>query len=251
MASTPKGKDTTPIHDAPILTKPTPKALRPSELSTTPIPNVSRSLDTDDTTVKAMTTTSENLSKAYSNVSPVSEVTRKSTPGAQRSSMLESKVRSDETVFTTTKSNDLVSSRDPLPSTIRNNPPFSEALTADITETTSPKNTDLVSPGDAIFFNGSSYCECFCRAVYQTADMAEFIAEVKAEIKKNLTVATEQLTSTIRKKTSATDERPSAVYTGYIGIVLIILSLGSLILSDLISLITFVYHRVQVLFNNA
>ncbi|KAK6174777.1 hypothetical protein SNE40_017990 [Patella caerulea] len=112
--------------------------------------------------------------------------------------------------------------------------------------TQSPSST--TETRDIILTHWSYLCPCGGKAFYQGAVSKELIVEIKAEIEKNLTVAKNKLSGTIRKKTSAKDERPSAVFAGYVGIVLILLSLGSLMLADMVSMIKFAHHKIKVLF---
>jgi hypothetical protein len=48
-----------------------------------------------------------------------------------------------------------------------------------------------------------------------------------------LKVDTKNLSSTINKRTSASDDRPSAIFTGYIGAAILVLVFGVIILADL------------------
>lgn len=62
------------------------------------------------------------------------------------------------------------------------------------------------------------------------------LAPVIKQIKENLTVDASKLSSTIRKKQSATDERKSAEQMGVLGAVLLGFTFGMLILIDITSI---------------
>ncbi|XP_052061886.1 uncharacterized protein LOC127701951 [Mytilus californianus] len=77
-------------------------------------------------------------------------------------------------------------------------------------------------------------CRCFCKTVEvnSTISAAEK-AEIAANISKELSVNVETLSSTIRSKTSAKDDRPSSTGIGYVGVILLVTVFGGIIILDL------------------
>ncbi|XP_046326844.2 uncharacterized protein LOC124111242 isoform X1 [Haliotis rufescens] len=78
--------------------------------------------------------------------------------------------------------------------------------------------------------------ECICGNVTSNPT-PEQLEEILEETKEKLTVPTKNLSATIRKKTSAADDRPSSQTMGYFGITMITVTLGGLVLLDCTSML--------------
>ncbi|XP_062573392.1 uncharacterized protein LOC134235286 [Saccostrea cucullata] len=113
-----------------------------------------------------------------------------------------------------------------LCSTIPNQAP-SVAMTTEkaITSAIAAMTTDTIS---------STLQSCTCPVVQHTPTISspEEVNAKIAEIKKELEVEKSSLSSTIRRKTSADDSRPSAKTFGSIGVIIIILFLGGIFALD-------------------
>ncbi|KAK6178468.1 hypothetical protein SNE40_013255 [Patella caerulea] len=88
----------------------------------------------------------------------------------------------------------------------------------------------------------NEFCSCSCKIINEDPQVLE---DKLAEIKQNLTVNTVKLSSTIRKKTSAPDNRPSAVSVGYMGIVTLSVVFGFFVLQDLITALLYVLGKLN------
>ncbi|XP_063442752.1 uncharacterized protein LOC134723047 [Mytilus trossulus] len=79
-------------------------------------------------------------------------------------------------------------------------------------------------------------CRCNCKTVNLKVNYTisvELKAEIAANISKELSVNVDTLSSTIRSKTSAKDDRPSSASIGYIGVILLVIVFGGLMILDL------------------
>jgi hypothetical protein len=77
-------------------------------------------------------------------------------------------------------------------------------------------------------------------------------AEETAELlEKELTVQTTNLSSSVRKKTSAEDSRKSSAALGLVGAVVAFAPLALIVVSDVFSLLAHVVRRCKALFTNA
>ena len=65
--------------------------------------------------------------------------------------------------------------------------------------------------------------------------MTEELTERIEEIKTNLQVEKTALSSAVRSKTSAPDDRPSAAGVGYLGTAILVLVFGGIFLIDIVS----------------
>lgn len=81
----------------------------------------------------------------------------------------------------------------------------------------------------------AQYCDCKCKVVSKMTfeDLPVVIQKEIVEMKKNLTVPKKSLSSYIRAKTSAPDDRPSAQRIGSFGIAMLIASIFTIILMDI------------------
>ncbi|XP_062582064.1 uncharacterized protein LOC134243853, partial [Saccostrea cucullata] len=117
--------------------------------------------------------------------------------------------------------------------------PTSESATTSTTVTTNviPSST-VTSVEDQ---TPTVMCPCSCdymdKIVYwrnETNQLRQYyeLSERLAQLKRLLSVNTKNLSSTVNKKISADDERPSASVTGYVGVVFIALFLVGMALAD-------------------
>ncbi|CAG2201213.1 unnamed protein product [Mytilus edulis] len=119
-----------------------------------------------------------------------------------------------------------------------------EALSSKIkTETsTSEVTTENIRPITTAHNMGATTeqsCRCICKTEnVNTTISKEEKAEIAANISKELSVNVETLSSTIRSKTSAKDDRPSSASIGYIGVILLVTVFGGLIILDLPGFVT-------------
>ncbi|XP_069141831.1 uncharacterized protein [Argopecten irradians] len=82
-----------------------------------------------------------------------------------------------------------------------------------------------------------SCCNCHTAFIITEVNITEELQEQLDTLKKETKVDEENLSSTIRKKTSASDPRPSSAYVGYLGIGLLTVIFGGLFLLDLPSVV--------------
>ena len=83
-----------------------------------------------------------------------------------------------------------------------------------------------------LLINGQTYCPCFNVTVLKTNETVD-IDRIVAE----LTVDKKQLSAYTRKFTSAEDNRPSAQTLGSLGVIVIVIAVGSIIYLDSASLL--------------
>ena len=76
------------------------------------------------------------------------------------------------------------------------------------------------------------------------AEIAQFVKDYKEKARTILLIDRKSLSSVVRTKTSADDNRPSATAFGSAGIVIIVIILCSLVLCDIFNLLTF--HRGNI-----
>ncbi|XP_076449172.1 uncharacterized protein LOC143285659 [Babylonia areolata] len=86
---------------------------------------------------------------------------------------------------------------------------------------------------------------CECPPVLHVNVSQQEVDEAVEQIKKDLLVDTSQLSATKRKKESAQDSRPSAVTTGSIGIVFIVLVVGFIVGADIVSVVHFIHRKIH------
>ncbi|KAK3085621.1 hypothetical protein FSP39_006227 [Pinctada imbricata] len=85
-------------------------------------------------------------------------------------------------------------------------------------------------------------CGCVCAKDVNIDNYAailsdpELVEQLTKNITKMLKIDRTVLSSTIRKKTSVADTRTSATYVGYVGIVVLVVSFGSLVMMDFTNL---------------
>ncbi|XP_033755783.1 putative GPI-anchored protein pfl2 [Pecten maximus] len=90
----------------------------------------------------------------------------------------------------------------------------------------------------------TSTCSCVCNNVTPTFSSACNLTDINcivAELKVKLTVDKSALSSSIRKKISIGDDRPSAQAIGAIGTVILALSVSLIVIPDALKLVTYVY----------
>ncbi|XP_046557068.1 uncharacterized protein LOC124266293 [Haliotis rubra] len=96
--------------------------------------------------------------------------------------------------------------------------------------------TSSISVKSSLPKSYSTACICTCAVNLATMD----IVMITEEIKKRLTVPTHNLSSTIRKKISVRDDRPSAVTMGSAGIVFIVIATLIVTVPDILNMLQFV-----------
>ncbi|XP_069141380.1 mucin-3A-like [Argopecten irradians] len=114
----------------------------------------------------------------------------------------------------------------PQPTTTTTTPQPTTTTTTPQPTTTTPPNTSTITMSTATQQNCVP-CPC-----YTNTTNNQTVEEFREEVRKNLLVDTSTLSSSIRKKTSASDPRPSAAAVGYIGIVLLSIVFGGIALMD-------------------
>ncbi|CAG2228277.1 unnamed protein product [Mytilus edulis] len=117
-----------------------------------------------------------------------------------------------------------------------------EMTTANVTiSTTLYTNTTLnrfsESPVDVCSY------DCPCMLGNGTVTIETLDARLK-QLKEVLQIDKKKTYSYVRKLTCATDSRPSATNIGYIGILILVIVFGSIIMSDLISLVRFLLRNI-------
>ncbi|VDI16947.1 Hypothetical predicted protein [Mytilus galloprovincialis] len=126
-------------------------------------------------------------------------------------------------------------STEALSSKIKNETSTSEVTTENIRPITTAHNMGATT---------EQSCRCICKTEnVNTTISKEEKAEIAANISKELSVNVETLSSTIRSKTSAKDDRPSSASIGYIGVILLVTVFGGLIILDLPGFVTVVKLR--------
>ncbi|XP_069142085.1 uncharacterized protein [Argopecten irradians] len=98
-----------------------------------------------------------------------------------------------------------------------------------VLETTTDVSIITTTTGTATL----SCCNCHIAFIITEVNITEELQEQLDTLKKETKVDEENLSSTIRKKTSASDPRPSSAYVGYLGITLLAVIFGGLFLLDL------------------
>ncbi|XP_059166967.1 fibulin-5-like [Physella acuta] len=95
-------------------------------------------------------------------------------------------------------------------------------------------------------------CPCSCRTQTRI-NMSSTLMAVQKEIdqiKKNLTVETHDLSSYIRSKTSATDDRMTSETVGLFGAILIVVNIGVVVIPDvIITLIKLLFSKLRPIFS--
>ncbi|ESO95095.1 hypothetical protein LOTGIDRAFT_160856 [Lottia gigantea] len=91
----------------------------------------------------------------------------------------------------------------------------------------------------------NEFCSCHC---HKNKDDPDEIEEKITVIKKDLTVSVVKLSSSRRKKTSATDERTSATAVGYVGVVILSVVMGLLAIQDIHSVLIFISTHIKIAF---
>ncbi|XP_050395552.1 uncharacterized protein LOC126814454 [Patella vulgata] len=83
------------------------------------------------------------------------------------------------------------------------------------------------------------YCDCF------EIDLNPVVLQEKLDnILSNITVNIDQLSSTRREKTSAVDDRPTAISVGFFGILIITVVIAAIVFQDVVSLLYFLARGI-------
>ncbi|KAL3860184.1 hypothetical protein ACJMK2_010342, partial [Sinanodonta woodiana] len=80
--------------------------------------------------------------------------------------------------------------------------------------------------------SASDTCVCFTQTIWNVSNPS-IVDEWVSNITKELLLERHSLSSTIRRKISATDIRKSAGFIGYVGVTVIVITLGTIVLSDI------------------
>ncbi|XP_033746528.1 macrophage mannose receptor 1-like [Pecten maximus] len=109
------------------------------------------------------------------------------------------------------------------------------------TSTTTGTITSNTLPGVGTMSNPPD-CQCHCNdsytiVIYPVTNITDELQTKLDSLKQETMVNEEALSSTIRKRTSASDPRPSSAYVGYLGVALLSLIFGGILLLDLPRLI--------------
>ncbi|XP_050395579.1 uncharacterized protein LOC126814471 [Patella vulgata] len=122
----------------------------------------------------------------------------------------------------------------------------SSALPLSSTSRTDSTTSNPVSVTNAsvVQIVSNEFCSCSCKVINEDPQV---LKDKLAEIKQNLTVNTVKLSSTIRKKNSVPDNRPSAVSVGYMGIVTMSVVFGLCVLQDLITALLYVLDKFNLI----
>jgi hypothetical protein len=97
---------------------------------------------------------------------------------------------------------------------------------------------------NAVEYTSIAVAGCICTCVNDGANMTESELQHKIETRKRaLEVNKSSLSSTIRKKESAFDPRPSAKGIGYVGAIVIAFVFGGIVLMDLHRLYVFIVNN--------
>ncbi|KAK7473756.1 hypothetical protein BaRGS_00034979, partial [Batillaria attramentaria] len=114
------------------------------------------------------------------------------------------------------------------------------------TELASVEPTPTQNPPTGSSKKKTRLCPCTCTTVNRMHDVtnSQFLSSVVESIRSELHVPTETLSSTIRAKTSAEDNRPSSVTTGIMGIVVLGVIGLLLVAADIISVVRFLKETI-------
>lgn len=242
-----------------------------SDPETTTSVTTTSSLDPE--TTRSLTTMSDPVTTAFTTSQPDPLTTPSETttlpPDPAKSTTETTILKSDPVTTTseptasqpdqvTTASEIGTSQQDPVttaskPTTSQPVPVMSEATTSQPQTPTSNTSTPSTTPETSTFgtsekalvtsylpahgnatARASRSCECRCREVTKMLNLTEGeLAGKVDEIKSELTVETSHLSATVRKKTSAQDERTSAKATGSVGIVVLVFVFAVPVILDL------------------
>lgn len=124
-------------------------------------------------------------------------------------------------------------------------PAYHESTTSEKTEMT----TAYVTISSTLYTNTTlnrfsespvDVCSYDCPCIFGNGTLTIETLETRLEqLKAVLQIDKKETSSYVRKRTCATDSRPSAKNIGYIGILILVVVFGSIVLSDLISLVRF------------
>ncbi|XP_060066251.1 integumentary mucin C.1-like [Ylistrum balloti] len=126
------------------------------------------------------------------------------------------------TTTTTTQQPTTTTTTTPQPTTTTTTTP---QLTTTTTTTPQPTTTTTTMPT-------TTQQNCIPCSCYTNTTHNKTVEEFREEVRKTLLVDTSTLSSSIRKKTSASDPRPSAAAVGYLGVVLMTVVFGGILLMD-------------------
>lgn len=170
----------------------------------------------------------------------------------------------DNSLTLNAQTNTIVSSAQPLSTTLRTSatPNASTILNISInvsslstsgTHTTttislSSESTPTTSRTLAsTLFNssGTKLCTCACRTQTNVSLTPEEVQTKIENIVQNLTVSKEKTSKFIRSKISAQDKRPEVVYVGSVAVALLCLMVGLVVLPDVCTVVRFFYSMLN------
>ncbi|XP_069142223.1 uncharacterized protein [Argopecten irradians] len=127
------------------------------------------------------------------------------------------------TTFQNPTSNNVIST------TLTTHDPTTASTSAQLTST----SMEDISPPN------TTECTCYCDQIqfFAAVNMTEELQAKLENLKEETRVDEESLSSSVRKRTSAHDPRPSAAYVGYLGIALLSLVFGGIFLVDCLRVI--------------
>lgn len=88
-------------------------------------------------------------------------------------------------------------------------------------------------------------CTCNCPTPKSSTVTMDNVQDITAEIKKNLSIAKEDLSATKRKLTCAEDPRPSSKAVGSLGITLLATVVTVLMLTDIQTIYVFLIKKIK------
>ncbi|XP_060064888.1 uncharacterized protein LOC132545230 [Ylistrum balloti] len=113
-----------------------------------------------------------------------------------------------------------------------------------ITTSTVPSTSTTSQVDDTLSSVQDCHCQCNSSSeaiiIYPITNITDELQAKLDNLKTETMVDEETLSATLRKRTSASDSRPSSAYVGYLGIALLSIILGGILLLDLPRLILFI-----------
>ncbi|XP_033746529.1 salivary glue protein Sgs-3-like [Pecten maximus] len=198
---------------------------------------------TTTTTTQEPTTTTTTTQESTTTTSTTQEPTTTTTTTREPTTTTTTQ---EPTTTTTQPPTTTATTKEPkTTTTTTTDVPTTTTTTTDEPTTTTTTTQDLTTSRITIEeLSTSSHTDCVCPCdhsphteFFSTVNMTEELQAKLDSLKEETKVDEETLSSTIRKRTSAHDPRPSSTYVGYLGIALLSFIFGGLILADLLSVI--------------
>ncbi|CAG2188920.1 unnamed protein product [Mytilus edulis] len=226
------------------------------KITTTLKADKTTTLSTEGAITAAETTSSakeDTTTLTTQEISSLTLSTDKTTPSTKEETPTKSLINySKETSIITTNQFTTVSKGYTMSGSFSSNwkfPTYLESTTSEKTEMTTDNvtiSTTLYKTTTLNRFNESpvdvcSY-DCPCMFGNGTVTIETLDARLQ-QLKAVLQIDKKETSSYVRKRTCATDSRPSAKNIGYIGILILVIVFGSIVMSDLISLVRFLQQN--------